>query len=234
VPNVLVVVLVLVVVACLPYLLVPASAKARLYGWGTAWRSRPHRIGLLGTVFALAMIQLVLRKCFVFGNLLLAPRLPEYEWIDSILLGDPAVRSLYFSGLVAGTLLTGVLLLLSAERGDAAGTSLSRAVSGLLVFLFAVEFLLLPVNYGILIASQELPRVSEISSDEKSVAGQRSWLVWETKGALTYLVQDSLASRRALLTIPRKDSRISIVGYDNIFRVLFAPSPAAPVSPRGG
>jgi hypothetical protein len=233
VPNVLVVVLALVVLGYLPYLLFPASAKGRLTRWRVAWRSKPQRIGVVGTVFALAMIQLLLRKCFVFGNLLLATRLPEYEWINGILLGDPAARSLYFSGLVGGTLLTGGLLLLSAERADAPGTSLSQAVAGVLVFLFAVEFLLLPVNYGILIASQELPRVSEIGTDDKIVAGQRSWLVWETKDALTYLVQDSLDSRRTLLTIPRKDSRIKIVAYDNIFRALFAPAAAAPVSSGG-
>jgi hypothetical protein len=178
------------------------------------------------------MIQMVFRKCFVFGNLLLAPKLPEYEWINGILLGTPSERSFYFSGLVAGTLLTGLLLFLSTS--DTSATSASRRIAGLLVFLVALEFLLLPVNYGILITSQELPRVSDVGNDSTMAPGERSWLVWETKGALTYLVESTPGGERALISVPRKEARIKITAYDNIFRVLFAPAATAPVSPRGG
>ncbi len=233
VPNVLLVVMLFLAVGYLPYKLVPASMKARLGRWGAAWTSKPERVGLLGTVLALLMIQLALRKCFVFGNLLLAPQLPEYEWINGILLGDSAARSLYFSGLVGGALLTGCLLLLSIPS-DTSATSVSKMVAGLLVFLVAVEFLLLPANYGILIASQELPRVSNVGNDSTLAGGERGWLVWESKEALTYFVQDSLDGKRALISIPRKDARIKIVAYENIFRVLFAPAATAPVSQRGG
>ena len=233
VPNVLLIVILLVVVGYVPYRFVPASRKDAMRRWGAAWTSMPERIALLGTVLALLMIQLVLRKCFVYGNLLLAPELPEYEWINGILLGTPASRSIYFSGLVAGTLLTGFLLVASTPS-DAITKGVSRSVAGLLLFLVAVEFLLLPVNYGILIASQELPRVSNVGSDSTLAEGQRSWLVWQTKDALTYLVQDSLAGKRALISVPRKDVRIRIVAYENIFRVLFAPPVTTPVSQRGG
>lgn len=233
VPNVLLIVLLFVVVGYLPYKLVPDSTKATLRRWGVARMSKPEQVGLLGTVLAVAMIQFVLRKCFVFGNLLLAPQLPEYEWINGILLGTPAARSLYFSGLVAGTLLTGFLLLLSTPS-DASATTASKRVAGLLLFLVAVEFLLLPVNYGILIASQELPRVSDVGNDSTVAAGERSWLVWETKGSLTYLVQGTQDGNRALISVPRKDARIKIIAYENIFRVLFAPAATAPASPRGG
>jgi len=233
VPNVLLIVILLVVVGYVPYRFVPASRKDAMRRWGAAWTSMPERIALLGTVLALLMIQLVLRKCFVYGNLLLAPELPEYEWINGILLGTPASRSIYFSGLVAGTLLTGFLLVASTPS-DAITKGASRSVAGLLLFLVAVEFLLLPVNYGILIASQELPRVSNVGSDSTLAEGQRSWLVWQTKDALTYLVQDSLAGKRALISVPRKDVRIRIVAYENIFRVLFAQPVTTPVSQRGG
>jgi hypothetical protein len=233
VPNVLLVVMLLVVVGYLPYKLVPASTKATVKRWGGVWKSKPERAGLLGAVLALAMIQLVLRKCFVFGNLLLAPQLPQYEWINGILLGTPTERSLYFSGLVAGTLLTGWLLLLSTPSG-ATATSASRTLAGLLLFLVAVEFLLLPVNYGILISSQELPRVSPVGNDSTLAVGDRSWLVWETKEALTYLVQANVDGKRSLISIPRKDAPIKIIAYENIFRVLFAPAVTAPDSQGGG
>ena len=32
------------------------------------------------------MIQLVMRQCFLFSNLLLAPSLPEPEWLQCLLL----------------------------------------------------------------------------------------------------------------------------------------------------
>src|SRR6266550_1941243 len=85
VPNVLLIVMLLAAVGYLPYRLVPASTKANLRQRGVAWMSNPERVGLLGIVLALVMIQFVFRKCFVFGNLLLAERLPEYEWINGIL-----------------------------------------------------------------------------------------------------------------------------------------------------
>ncbi len=234
VPNVLLIMMVALAVAYLPYRLVPASAKARLTQWGAAWMAPPERVALLGTALTLAMIQFVLRKCFVFGNLLLAPQLPEDEWINAILLGNPADRSLYFSGLVGGTLLTGGVLLLAVRPGVRT-TTLSKMLASLLVFLVAVEFLLLPVNYGILIASQDLPRVSELG-DAKLAAGDQNWLVWEGKAAVTYLGRVARDGRRSLITIPRKEPRITIVAYDNIFRALFAPPQpgATQVAPRGG
>ena len=90
----------------------------------------------------------------------------------------------------------------------------------ILVFLVAVEFLLLPVNYGVLISTQQLPRVAGLSSDDKAAAEQRDWLVWDSKDAITYFVRDS-RDQRMLVTIPRKDARVEIVDYNDIFCVLF-------------
>jgi hypothetical protein len=90
----------------------------------------------------------------------------------------------------------------------------------ILVFLVAVEFLLLPVNYGVLISTRQLPRVSELSEDDKGVEGQRDWVVWDSKDAITYFVRNS-TDQRMLVTIPRKDIKVQIVSYDDIFRQLF-------------
>jgi hypothetical protein len=235
VPNVLLIVMACVAVAYLPYRLVPRSWKARITQGGTAWMAAPERLPLLGTVLALAMIQLLLRKCFVFGNLLLAQHLPEDEWINGVLLGDAGDRALYFTGLVGGTLLTGGVLLLAARR-SASATTLSTMLAGVLVFLVAVEFLLLPVNYGILIASQELPRVTQPGNNAKLAPGAQSWLVWESKEAVTYLIRTAPDGRRTMITMPRKDMQIAIVAYENIFRVLFASAQAgaASASSKGG
>lgn len=219
VPNVLVIVLVLMGIGYVPYKFIPVSGRNRLARWGAEWVARPARLPLTGTLFALAFIQLVLRKCFVFGNLLLAKELPRYEWITAILLTGNANLSLYFSALVAGTLVSATLLLLACRQE--AATAASKVLTGLLCFLLGVEFLLLPVNYGILIASQQLPRVSELSNGVKAQPGQQSWLVWESKEALTYFVQEAADGKRAIVTMPRKETEIRIVAYDRIFRVLF-------------
>jgi hypothetical protein len=220
VPSVLLIVLVLLGIGYLPYKLIPSSIKERLKRWNAAWLAKPHRLPLLGTLLALALIQFVLRQCFVFGNLLLASELPRYEWITAILLTGNAYRTLYFTGLVAGTMITAALLLLSTRQGVTL-TFFSKIFTGLLFFLVAVEILLLPVNYGILIASQLLPRVSEVGTGEKLPQGQQSWLVWDSKEDLTYLVRDPVDGKRSMVTIPRKETAIRIVAYDRIYRILF-------------
>lgn len=166
-----------------------------------------------------------MRQCSVFGNLLLRQELPPFGWINGILLTGDGNRSLYFSGLVGGTFLTGAILLF-AMRGGATTTSFSKALRALLAFLFAVQFLLLPVNYGILIASQQLPRVAEVPGDERLASGEQAWLVWDSKEAMIFFTR-RVDDKRSLLTVPRKETKTNIVGYDAIFRVLFA-------NPRAG
>ena len=234
VPNVLLIVFVLMAVGYLPYKLIPAAGQERLRRWGTSLAAHPTGVALAGTLLAVAFIQLVQRQCFVFGNLLLARELPRYAWINGILLTGDANLSLYFSGLVGGTLLSGAFLWMACQQAHT--TAVAKMLVGLLFFLVGVEFLLLPVNYGILIASQQLPRVSEISGDEKEQPGQQTWLVWESKEVLTYFVQEGARGKRAIISVPRKEAKIRVVGYDRIFRVLFGNQESGPqqVSREGG
>jgi hypothetical protein len=219
VPNLLIILLLLTAIGYLPFKLLPASVKSRAGRRVADWASKPIRLPLLGTIFAIIFIQFILRKCFEFGNLLLQNQLP-YGWISSVLLTSDARLSLYFSALVAGTLLCGTIAWYVAARGTAT-TYFSRLLLAILIFLVAVEFLLLPVNDGVLISTQQLPRITELSGDEHLQAGQRGWVIWDSKDALTYFIygpQDA----RMLLTLPRKDAKIKIVAYDDIFCVLFS------------
>jgi hypothetical protein len=222
VPNILIIILVLAAVGYVPYKLVPSSAKDRTKHWASEWCARPVRLPLLGVILGVALIQFVMRRCFTLGNVLLRKQLPD-EWISSVLLASDGMLSLYFCGLVAGALLTAAILLYVLRR-EVAATSASQFITGILVFLVAVEVLLLPVNYGVLISTHQLPRVAELSGDEKALEGQRDWLVWDTKDAVTYFVRDS-NDQRMLVTIPRKDARVRIVGYDDILCVLFGANP---------
>jgi len=225
VPNILIIILMLAAVGYVPYKLVPVSLKDRLKHWASAWCATPVRLPVLGVVLGVALIQFVLRKCFAFGNLLLAKQLP-HEWVSSVLLASDGKLSLYFSGLVAGTLLTAAILLYVLRRGTAT-TAASQLFVAILIFLVAVEFLLLPVNYGVLISTQQLPRLAELNGDEKAAEGQRNWMVWDTKDAVTYLVRDS-NDQRMLVTIPTKGCKVRIVAYDHIFCMLFGANHAMP------
>jgi len=223
VPNILIVVLILAALGYIPYRLIPLSVKEALRKRIADWSAKPIHLPLLGIVLAVVFIQFASRKCFVFGNVLLRKHLPD-EWLSSVLLTNEARLSLYFSALLAGTLLTGVILLL-IQHGGASINPLSRILTVLLIFLFAVEFLLLPANYGVLVSTQELPRIVEGGGAGNSPAGLTSWLVWESKDALIYFVRGP-EDQRMLVTLPRKDTRISVVAYDNIFCVLFGANQA--------
>jgi hypothetical protein len=226
IPNLLLILLVAAVVLAplyCGYRLVPSSLRARLKPV-RYWLRRPYPLRFAGCLLALVLIQFVLRQCFFLSSVLLRERLPEF-WISSVLLAGDTGQSFYFAGLVLGAALSAVVLL-CALRVPAPPGALSTVLTGLLVFLVAVEFLLLPVNYGILIGSTWLPRVSQIENQVKLASGTSAWLVWDTKEALTYLVCEN--NTRTMLSIPKKESRIAIVGYDAIFQAVGRPPCSLP------
>lgn len=218
VPNILIILLVLGGIGYLPYKLVPISVKSAIRRLVSLWSANPLHVAISGVVLAVALIQFVLRKCFSFGNLLLRKELPD-EWSSSVLLTGDGQLSLYFTGLVAGTLLTAGIVVYLFNR-IASMTAASRFWTRVLVFLFAVEFLLLPVNYGVLISTQQLPRVAELSAAQKPGQGERNWLLWDSKDAVTYFVRDA-QDQRTIVSVPRKDAQMRITAYDDIFCVLF-------------
>lgn len=222
IPNILIISLVLILIGYLPYRAIPAGFRSRVAAGIVKWTADPIRMALVGIVFAVLFIQFVLRMCFAFvDNILLAKSLPDL-WITGVLLAGEGRHALYFSGLVAGALITGAILFF-VQRQEGAHAGLSRALVWLLGFLFAVEILFLPVNYGVLISSQSLPRVAEIAADTAPSDGSMSWLLWDGKDTMTYLVRDP-GDQRMLITIPARDARIRIMGYDNVICVLFCAS----------
>ena len=83
---------------------------------------------------------------------------------------------------------------------------------GLLTLLVAVEILLLPINYGIVVSTRELPKVSQFAPAE-------AWLVWEGKEKTTFLVLDK---ERKLVSISNSEvKKLEITGIDQIFRRIF-------------
>ncbi len=180
---------------------------------------KPARLTLVGIVFAVVMIQFVMRQCFLLNDLLLARSLPaEPAWLVDLLLDD-RFMPLYFSALVAACAVPiRILWLLRDAPLAGPGDALGRA---LLVFLAAVQVLLLPVNYGVLIVDKTLPRVAWLGN-QAVAEGQDAWLVWEGKEGVTFLVRDAALKRRWLLTLQRsKVEKMEIVGFDRIVPTLF-------------
>jgi hypothetical protein len=197
-----------------------------------AWCLHPLRLTLVGIVLAVLMIQLVMRQCFFFSNLLLAPRPPQPAWLGALLLTpNDGPRALYFAALVAGTALTAAFFW--RVRASGPQPAWSDFLLWLLGFLVAVEGLMLPVNYGILIADKTMPRVASLGDQQVLETGQDAWLVWEGKDGMTYLLRQRRGEKetRALVTLPYSEvKRIEITGYDPIIRILFAGPPPQALS----
>lgn len=221
IPSMILLILAPAVLIYLPYRLFPERIRTRLKGaagslldkiW--AWWSVSNRLAITGIIFSVLMIQLVMRQCFFFSNLLLAERLPEPAWLSSLLLDSSGFIDIYFMGLVAATAIAAFIFLVVKSRE--VQTPFSHFLSGLLAFLVCVQILLLPINYGILIADKEMPRVSQDFGK-----GQEAWLVWEGKERVTFLVR-GVKDDKKLATLLRNDVKeIKILGYDSIFQVLF-------------
>jgi hypothetical protein len=221
-PHVLVFAFLIAAIVYLPFRLLPSSLRARLRARVTALTHMTIGVPLLGTLAALGLVEIIMRKCLIFGHLLFAERLPQYDWLDDLLLADDGTKSLFFSALVAGVLLTGAICRRSIQLIDDA-LPLSRMFTAILTFLWAVEILLLPVNYGVLIASPQLPRVGETTLQARP-PGERLWLAWDAKEARVYFALGA-DGRRAMISVPGSDARVEVTAFDPIFCVLFGNDP---------
>lgn len=165
---------------------------------------------LFGAILlAVLSIQFVMRQSFLFmDNLLLATRLAGPEWLHPILLGEnPALESFFFCGLLAAVGISAYALFAARRREIR-----YPAAEALLLFLLSVQFLFIPVNYGILSAGNSFPKLS--GTESGSV-----WLVWEGKEQITFF---SETPRRALITVPRSEfKRLEITGYEAVLQRLF-------------
>ena len=213
VPNILIVALPLAAIVWGIGRAVPAATRASL----RAWALQPKRLAMAGIVFAVIVIQFVMRQCFAFSNLLLAPELPSRPaWLVGLLLDDDSMP-LFFSALVASC---AVPLAIAVLLRHADPQALLAFLKGLLVFLAAVQVLLLPVNYGVLIVDKSLPRVASLGGQALG-AGEEAWLVWEGKEGVTYLVRDQGHGRRLVTLRLAEVKRTEIVGFDRIVPRLF-------------
>jgi len=190
--------------------------------WLRAYLASPSRLMLIGIVFSIALIQAVMVQCSAFENLLLAQFPPDPDWLAGVWLNDVyAIK--FFLALVLGVGVSALLYF--AARRRQAQTVFSRVLGYVLAFLLAVEFLLLPVNYGVLVWERRFARVANLGGKETLKTGQEAWMIWEGRDWTTYLVRSPEGGHAtaALVSLPNKDRlRIQIACYDQLFRILFA------------
>jgi hypothetical protein len=194
---------------------VMTSLTARLR---RSWLGHPVPVVWTAVVVAVLVIQGVMRQCLYFHDLLLARDLPAYpEWLVSLLLDD-TYMPLYFGALVVACSLSLVVLFALRRvhpRHDAGAMKTGKA---LLAFLAAVQILLLPVNYGVLIMDKTFARVSAIGTQH---VAEDTWLAWEGKEGVTFLVRQPDGTR-LLRTVPRDEAKkLDIAGFDPIVPTLF-------------
>lgn len=218
VPSVVLILAILLLPIYGLFRIAPVGLKSRLHTSVSRWLSGPYRLRVLGCLVALVLIQFVFRQCVLLSDILLRP-LPDF-WITSLLIAGDAMHVFYFAGLVLCVGFSVAVLLYTLHEPPTPG-ALSTLLTALLIFLVAIELLLLPVNYGTLIASTSLPRVSQIDNQAKLDRGASAWLIWESKDALTYLVCEN--SSRSIMTVPKKENRVSIVAYDDIVEAVDRP-----------
>lgn len=230
-PILILLTLTLITISWLPYRLLPKRLRGRIKQVQIGiskrlgpWWSNPNRPALTGIILSVILIQFVMRQCFPLSNLLMAPYLSGPCWLLALLLDEAGgLQALYFSGLEAGAALAAVCFF--SARRQANQTRLSQFLTVLLGCLIAIQFLFLPINYGILISDKTLPKVTDLGGQAALNSGQEAWLVWEGTAGVTYLVRttDQTGDRRSLITLPKNDvKRTEITQYDSILRTLFA------------
>lgn len=177
---------------------------SRFREWRESWN-----YALAGVIFAVLFIQLAEKKCFDFMNsILLQPQLNGESWVQAVLLDSTSYHEAQlFAGLVGGVAITAWVLLCS--RGQ---TKRSPTLEAVLLFLFLIEFFLLPINFGVIVSTRQLPKVANFAPTE-------AWLVWEGKDKTTFLLVDN---NRKLVAVPNADvKKLEITGVENIFQRLF-------------
>jgi hypothetical protein len=195
--------------------------KGKLFPAISRWFKRPDYLLSAGIAFAVVFVQFIERQCLPLNGLLLLDTLPPPEWLQRVLLDQTgAIGSIYFSGLLLATAIC-VFLWLRAWFHRAVA---SKLMLWLLALMCIISFLLLPVNYGIVIANKDFARVSTLDGKEPLKAGETAWRIWEGKDTVTFLVK-SAASRRLVAIDKKEIRRTEIVGYDFVLLTLFGGGP---------
>ena len=201
---------------------------ALLFYWPARWVFKaaikrwpgPNWLLIAGVLSAEVLIQSVGRQGLSASNLLLRGSLPP-GWFAFLLLDENGgLQSLYFSGLVACVL--GLLAVLWIANHRPARPS--QLWNGLLGLLIAIQFLLLPITFGIFMANEEVPRVTTLDGKDLLKPNEEAWRIWEGQDGVTFFVRtwEKGNPTKKLVTIDKKKiEKTEISGYDRVLKLLY-------------
>lgn len=172
-------------------------------------RTRSTFLIAAALVISTLAIQLTMRHCFRYDNLLLRESLPAPAWLTRTLLStDETVLQFYLAGLLVVTLLCALPLLL-VRNWDSVPPA-GRVLAAVLGVFVVVQAVLLPINHGILVGTRWFARLAD---DPLTAPGAARWLVWEGKEQITVLRVDA-AGRRLTAHARKEFGDLTITGYD--------------------
>jgi len=154
------------------------------------WFPSPVAVSILAIVISVLFIQLVMRKCFLFVNVLLEGLPDTGIYLEQLLISDSELKQLFFFLSLLGGTIVCVALWFYALRLPGQ-TNFSKFLNIMLALLVIVQFLFLPINYGVFIMDKDMPRVLDVGDQVSLPKNQKAWLVWEGNHGLTYLVHEA-------------------------------------------
>ena len=152
-------------------------------------------------MFSLLTVQVVLRKCFDYKDLLFVDQLPQqFPWINRILEEPESTLSMNYMSLVLLSCLPPVWLLWGLRPATIGRPDwLLVAARSML----AIQLLFLPGTYGWLLADRSLPPVLSIDGKPTPV-NEQAWLVWQDRDVVVYLrLQQKV---RSIVQLPRSSA----------------------------
>lgn len=163
-----------------------ASSEAKQ----SKWSPNPVGVSIFALVISVLFIQIVMRKCFSFVSVLVEGLPDTGIGLEHLLTSNNEYyEGFFFLSLLGGTIVCGALWLY-AQRLPAQ-TSFSKSLNILLASLVILQFLFLPINYGVFIMDKDMPRVLHFGDEVSLPENQKAWLVWEGNHGLTYLVHET-------------------------------------------
>ena len=152
--------------------------------------STPTRAAFSGIAISVLMIQLLMRKSFMFSNLLLEGVPDSGVGLENLLLPNhDRGKLLYFLAFTAGTTICAGIWIYARQLPNQ--QTLSTYLLILLASLVAVQFLFLPIYYGVFVMDKSIPRVVDLGDQVSLSENQKAWLIWEGSKGATYLVHET-------------------------------------------
>jgi hypothetical protein len=180
--------------------------------------NRPLPLALGGILWATLVIQIFMCKVFLLSSLPLATVLPNDPILSYILIDQERIW-FYMLGISAATFMTIAIFFLLNKHS--LQTLPEKFFRDLLGFLALIQFVMLPINHGILVADKLIPYVTETGSNLLQ-ENEEAWFLWEGNNYTTFLINHKKTYHRRLVSVPRKDIvKLTVTHYDNLFQIVY-------------